>query len=103
VVEMIKNADLFDLINISLNSRELRTDQVEQFIQRALEKGHDNQRQRGSLIDPKQLELIFTPPSKIAQRQSETSPSNRGCMMSNDENFNFGGKDFNQRGSVSSQ
>jgi hypothetical protein len=32
VVEMIKNADLYDLINISLRSSELTTDSVEQYI-----------------------------------------------------------------------
>ena len=38
VVEMIKNADLYDLINISLRSSELSNETVESFIQRALEK-----------------------------------------------------------------
>jgi len=38
VVEMIKNADLYDLINISLRSSELTSDTVERFILKALEK-----------------------------------------------------------------
>ena len=32
VVEMIKNADLYDLINISLRANELKDEQVELFI-----------------------------------------------------------------------
>jgi hypothetical protein len=35
---MIKNADLYDLINISLRSSELSSESVEQFIFKALEK-----------------------------------------------------------------
>lgn len=35
---MIKNADLYDLINISLRSSDLSNETVEQFIQRALDK-----------------------------------------------------------------
>ena len=38
VIEMIRNADLYDLINISLKQKELKNDQVEQFIQKALQK-----------------------------------------------------------------
>jgi hypothetical protein len=34
---MIKNADLYDLINISLKQNEIKNEQVELFIQRALE------------------------------------------------------------------
>lgn len=37
VVEMIKNADLYDLINISLRSNELKDETVELFIQKALQ------------------------------------------------------------------
>jgi hypothetical protein len=33
---MIKNADLYDLINISLRSNELKDETVELFIQKAL-------------------------------------------------------------------
>ena len=36
VVEMIKNADLYDLINISLRANELKDETVEQFIHKAL-------------------------------------------------------------------
>jgi hypothetical protein len=35
---MIKNADLYDLINLSLRSSELTSDTVERFILKALEK-----------------------------------------------------------------
>ena len=51
VVEMIKNADLYDLINISLRSNELKDETVELFIQKALMKNA-------------KCELVFTPPSK---------------------------------------
>lgn len=37
VVEMIKNANLYELINISLRQNELQSETVELFIQRALE------------------------------------------------------------------
>ena len=33
---MIKNADLYDLINISLRSNELSSESIESFIQKAL-------------------------------------------------------------------
>jgi len=36
VVEMIKNADLYDLISISLKANDMKDEQVEHFIQRAL-------------------------------------------------------------------
>jgi hypothetical protein len=36
VVEMIKNADLYDLINISLRANEMKDETVELFIQKAL-------------------------------------------------------------------
>ncbi len=36
VVEIIKNADLYDLINISLRANEMKDETVEQFIQKAL-------------------------------------------------------------------
>jgi hypothetical protein len=36
VIELIKNADLYDLINISLRANELKDEQVEMFIQKAL-------------------------------------------------------------------
>ena len=36
VVDIIKNADLYDLINISLKSNEHKDETVEHFIQRAL-------------------------------------------------------------------
>jgi hypothetical protein len=36
VVEMIKNADLYDLINISMRANEMKEEQVELFIQKAL-------------------------------------------------------------------
>ena len=38
VVEMIRNADLYELINFSLRANEMENDQVEQFIQKALER-----------------------------------------------------------------
>ena len=37
VVEMIKNADLYDLINISLRANEMKDETVELFIQKALQ------------------------------------------------------------------
>lgn len=37
---MIKNADLYDLINISLRANELKDEQVEMFIQKALMTSH---------------------------------------------------------------
>lgn len=36
---MIKNADLYDLINISMRSKELKDETVEMFIQKALSRG----------------------------------------------------------------
>ena len=36
VVDMIKNADLYDLISISLRANDLKDEQVEHFIQKAL-------------------------------------------------------------------
>lgn len=36
---MIKNADLYDLINISMRSKELKDETVEMFIQKALQRG----------------------------------------------------------------
>jgi hypothetical protein len=36
VVDMIKNADLYDLISISLRANDMKDEQVEHFIQKAL-------------------------------------------------------------------
>eukprot|EP00347_Sterkiella_histriomuscorum_P023899 403333003 len=102
VIEMIRNADLYDLINISLRSSELKNEQVEQFIQRALEKGHQGGHQQlnqsshqnnnlryNQNINPQQMDLIFTPPSKISLRQAagcaSTSPGGK-FVNHNDEN-----------------
>jgi hypothetical protein len=38
VIEIIKNADLYDLINMSLRSNDLKSAQIENFIKKALEK-----------------------------------------------------------------
>ena len=40
---MIRNADLYELINFSLRANDMENDQVEQFIQKALEKGSNSQ------------------------------------------------------------
>ncbi|CDW76477.1 UNKNOWN [Stylonychia lemnae] len=80
---MIKNADLYDLINISLRQNELKNEQVEQFISKALQQSQSrsqisqNNPCDDQNIDPQQLEIIFTPPSKFSSRayQQSTSPS----------------------------
>jgi hypothetical protein len=64
---MIRNADLYELINISLRANELENSQVEDFIQKALDKSTSSSnfhKPRGSQ-------------QKSGQRQS-TSPKNAG-------------------------
>ena len=46
---MIRNADLYELINLSLRANELENDQVEEFIQKALDKNHST----GNVLKPR--------------------------------------------------
>jgi hypothetical protein len=66
VVEMIRNADLYDLINISLKQNEVNNEQVEMFIQRALE---------GLQNEPSKLHLY---PIRENDEPSETLPRFNG-------------------------
>ena len=90
VVEMIRNADLYDLINISLRSTDLSNDSVEQFIKRALEKRNQDACSRSDENMNSQMltkdnariysstDLIFTPPSKMSTKELQSmSPTKR--------------------------
>ena len=100
---MIRNADLYDLINISLRSSELSSESVEQFIFKALEKKSNETHSNSKVNDENrdltsqkygdntlqalnQNELIFTPPSKLTQKLSGCSQSPTKRLYTNDEN-----------------
>jgi hypothetical protein len=68
---MIRNADLYDLINISLRSNELKNDTVEAFIQKALEKSGNGRKHPIQENLQTGLDLIYTPPSKLQLRQQK--------------------------------
>jgi hypothetical protein len=79
-MEMIKNADLYDLINLSLRHSDLKNETVESFISRALDSRNASAVQQltssqEDLSTPEQ-KMIFTPPSKATVKKSiSRSPS----------------------------
>ncbi len=71
---MIRNADLYDLINLSLRSNELKNEQVEQFIQKALVNKQSTD-VKEKYADPGSVEYLFTTPSKFIQNNHEAATS----------------------------